>query len=154
MRKLTVGTMKDASGNAVVIKKSSSNPAWGSVMVIETKKVLVKGAKFETKRVGFYRDKLVNLNALGLTEGCDLQPILAKEFGSDYTEQRVVVCETTTPQYVGHSPKINPDTKETILVNGAPVYYQAYLDNVDVADIKISGTATVAVAASAEAFAE
>lgn len=153
MRKLIVGAFKDAQGQeTIVIKPSSTNPAWGSVMVIEVKKILVKGAKFETKRVGFYRDKLVNLEGLGITKGCDLQPILAKDLGEDFIEQRVVICETTKPQYVGHKVKINPETKQAMVdANGLPIYYQAYLDNFDVADVKIatSGT-TVNVAVEVE----
>jgi len=35
---------------------------------------------------------------------------------------KIVLNETREPQYEGHEPKINPETKEVFLLDGAPVY--------------------------------
>lgn len=44
-------------------------------------------------------------------------------------EGKIIRRETRTPQYPGHKAKINPSTKETVLVDGAPVYMQDIFTN-------------------------
>lgn len=49
---------------------------------------------------------------------------------------KIVIEESHTPFYEGQEVKINPTTKEAVLVNGKPVYRQSrYTENVNAQDV-------------------
>ncbi len=69
---------------------------------------------------------------------------------------KIVVSESHTPFYDGQEPKINPTTKEVVLVDGKKVYRQSrYTDKMDATDdLLASSTATVAVPTTVKSKAE
>lgn len=59
---------------------------------------------------------------------------------------QIVVEESHTPFYEGQAPKINPSTKEVVMVNGRKVYRQSrYTDDLTAKDVLITQGANVIV---------
>lgn len=58
-------------------------------------------------------------------------------------EGKIVAIETLVPQYEGHLPKINPQTKAEILVNGKKVYLKyEYTEDMTRQDVLVRQTNT------------
>ncbi len=135
MNKLEIIAHKDAAGQPTVnaIKVSTKNPEWGTVLVMTTKVSVKDGLINESKRVGAFRAKLSTLNALGLVLGGDFNAALTKLDAKPHT---IAVKETLAPQFAGHTPKMNPTTKEVVKNSlGQPIYYNAIVVEDGVQDI-------------------
>lgn len=164
MKNLKVTAFTDAQGNKTIIKVSKKNPLFGSVMVKTISVVTTdSGAIFTQPRTGYVKAEVVNLQAMNLTEGCNFNEnyiAWGKSMGANLLPRTIVIAESLTPAYQGQEPKINPTTKASILsAEGLPIYYNTKVpaDNADAFDVlipTIGASASVAVAASAEAFAQ
>jgi hypothetical protein len=134
MRKLTVIRFKPAveGQQGELIKKSTTKPEWGSMLVMETILTINNGIINPRKRVAAIRAKLVELDALNLKEGDDFNKKLAELGGK---EHRIVYTEATAPQYEGQKAKVNPKTSEVIKdIHGAPIYLSASVQLASVED--------------------
>lgn len=101
---ITTFTKDDANG---------VEQTYGTVRVDETVLMIANGFTSKQSRTAF------------ITLDADALEILSPHIkdGHPYPmEGKIVVKETFTPQWVGHSPKINPTTNENVLVDGKLVY--------------------------------
>lgn len=147
MSKLQIIPFKDANGVALpnAVKASTRKPEWGSVLVMTTTVSIKDGLINESKRVAAFRAKLTTFATLGLAIGGDFNESL-KAIGAK--PMTIAVKESLTPQFEGHTPKINPSTNEVVKnAAGQPVFYNTILveegENQDV----FVDTKAVAVAA-------
>lgn len=149
MKKLEVISFNGTDGkpNGVFIKQSTKNPEWATVLVMTSAITMSNGVINNNKRIASIRAKKVELDALGLTLGCDFNEKLTK-LGAK--AMQIAVKETVAPQYEGHQPKINPTTKAVITaVAGGSIYYNTVLveddganHDVIIPSVKAAGTTT------------
>lgn len=120
MSKLIVSVPKNEDGTPKhsLIKVSTKNPEWGSVMVVESRFEMKNGVLNTRKRAAYFNAPIATLQALNLREGMDLNSIEGME------KLRIVRKESHLPFFEGQSPKVNPQTSEIIHKNGQPVYFQ------------------------------
>lgn len=120
-QKLIVIKSKNADGSTSVVKKSTRKPGWGSVAVMLTILTISNGIINSKKRIGFVRAQLPQLDLLALQEGQDFNARMLELGGKAH---KIVVKETTVPQYEGHKAKINPTTKAVMkALDGSPIFY-------------------------------
>lgn len=100
--KLIVTKFKDGS----VIRQSTSNPLWGSIMLATSRVSLSNGILNTQNLRGFVRGTLEQLEALNLSAGMD--------FSASVQASRIIIQETIAPAYDGHEPKQYPDTHKTL----------------------------------------
>ena len=118
---MRIAKFKDGS-----LLKLSAKKDYATAMVIEDKVSVNSGGFLNTsKRVAFLRGKTPELEALGLTDGCDINAKLKAIGGSSV---KIVRRESTAPQFEGQNPKINPQTEAVITDDaGNPIYMQDVL---------------------------
>ena len=107
MNKLIVALFKDGS----LIRKSTKKEGWGTVMVIGETITFNSGIMNVSKRIGFLRAPIEQLEALGLTEGQDINTKLSS-LGADGV--KIVRKESLEPFFEGQEPKKNPTSGEVI----------------------------------------
>jgi len=123
MSQLRIAEFKDGS----IIKASTKNPLWGTAMVIGESVTFNNGIMNVSKRIGFLRAPIAQLEALGLARDLDLNAKLTA-LGADTV--KIVRQESITPFFEGQSPKINPTSQEVIKDHaGNPIFMQDVLVN-------------------------
>ena len=126
-----------------IIMKSTTNPDNASIMLrSEILNANDQGFLQKEVRIGLFKGKTSDLEALGLKEGQDFSSVIPV---------KLVVKESHDPFYAGQEPKINPTTKEVVTSSGAPVYRQTIVVALDSpeTDVKLA-TDKVEVAVPAE----
>ncbi len=94
-----------------VITKNENKPEFGTIRLDQEVISMEGGFLNKTKRSAFIAGKLENLQALELSEG--------QEFSG-----QIVRTESFKPMFEGQAHKINPTSKEDVLVDGRKVYFQ------------------------------
>ena len=121
--KLKVFKPKDA--DSIILP--SKNPEYSSILVGCDTLGISNGFLTRDKRRAFYTGKIIDVEDL------------VKEFnlkeGSDFPiEGKIIILESTSPFYEGQEPKKNPSNGEEITFEGALIYRQQVL--VDINDPK------------------
>ena len=121
--KLKVFKPKDA--DSIIL--TSKNPEYSSILVGCDTLGISNGFLTRDKRRAFYTGKIIDVEDL------------VKEFnlkeGSDFpVEGKIIILESTSPFYEGQEPKKNPSNGEEITFEGALIYRQQVL--VDINDPK------------------
>lgn len=99
-----------------IIMKSINNPENASIMLkSEILNANDQGFLQKETRVGLFKGKTADLEALGLREGQDFSQVIPV---------KLVVKESFDPFYPGQEPKMNPSTKQVVTSGGAPIYRQ------------------------------
>lgn len=133
MNKLTVTIPRDAEGNPkhAAVKPSATKEGWVSIMVFAAVLQIsaTKTGGFVTttrNRSAYWQVEASSVALLGdIKEGDDLNAKL--EAAGVPFRLCIARKESFEPQYDGHQQKINPETKEAILVDGNAVYLQDYV---------------------------
>lgn len=108
-----------AQGHDSLVIVSRNNPDSAAVMLrSEVQTLNEEGFLQVSKRVGLFKGNTADIRALiekyNLREG--------DNFSAKVFPVRLVVRESSEPEYVGHSPKINPTTGEVVTSGGKEVY--------------------------------
>lgn len=123
MKKLLVTAFKDGS-----LFKASSNPAnagRGFLRVTQEEKSFVNGSEVIVKRSATARFSLDAIASMKLVAGQDLNAYLVAQ---GYGAHKIVVTETTAPQYEGHEKKINPVSNAPMVsAEGGDIFYATTL---------------------------
>lgn len=93
----------------LVITPSSSNPEYGKIRLDQEVRVFNNGFMSIQKRTAFVAAKIEDLESLKLKVGSIMRG-------------KIIKIESFSPQYEGHTPKINPTTGEVVLTNGRETY--------------------------------
>lgn len=110
----------------VVITKNENKPEFGTIRLDQEVITMENGFLNRTKRSSFLTGKLLDLQTLGFKEGQVLSG-------------KIVRKESFEPMFVGHTPKINPTSKEEVLIGGKKVYFQdTYTEDETSSDILVS----------------
>lgn len=154
MNKLIVSVPLDENNQPkhAVVKDSETKEGWASIMVKQTTIGMSQtksGGFVATTRTrsAYWQVQKSVADMLNLREGDDINAKLAALGAAPLTIARK---ESFEPAHDKHQPKINPETKETILFEGQPIYLQDYVAPLGTADQLIS---TVANASAEEAVA-
>ena len=135
-----------ANGHTDVVMVSVNNPESASIMLVsETMSVNDQGFLTTDKKVGLFKGETAKIKALGLKAG--------DNFSEKAFPVRLVVKESHEPFYPGQTPKINPQTKETVTSQGAPVYRQTLVVSETSAEVDaklLTDKAPAAVEATSE----
>lgn len=98
--------------SGLIVTPSSNNSEYGYVILSQSvSTVNDQGFIATSKRSCLIRGKIADLNAMGLKKDAPF-PI----------DGKIIVVESTTPEYEGQNPKINPETSEVLTHGGAPIY--------------------------------
>jgi hypothetical protein len=147
MEKLIVSKFKDGS----VINKSKTEGVVFLRVVTEGKTELTdSGILLETKGRGTtmrMQQAMYDKYKAQLAEGADVNALLSS---LGVAPKKIIKVETVTPQYEGHTAKINPTTKVVCLsAQGQPIYYNTKLADLDAVDVVIpTGVGAVATASA------
>lgn len=106
-------------GQDSIIKQVESGKNWGSIMVRNIYHgVNERGVLSTINKVGFITGRLEELESIvkkfNLKEGDD--------FSTKAFPVKILIVETTTPDYEGRDKKVNPTTGEVLTYNGDPIY--------------------------------
>ncbi len=94
-----------------VVTKNADKPEFGTIRVDQEVISMENGFLNKTKRSAFINGKYADLLSMGYKEG----QILTGQ---------IIRKETFEPQFAGHAPKINPTSKEVVLIDGKKVYFK------------------------------
>lgn len=105
--------------NGQVVQQNPNKPEYGSIGFEQTAFVTKNGFLNTRRKVAFLNGTMDELNTyaevLSLTEGAELPG-------------RLYVREQFTPYYEGQQPKMNPQTGNAILVDGAMIFSKTFYD--------------------------
>ena len=120
-----------------VITINADKPEEGTMRVDQSVVSMEGGYLNKRTRTAFINGKVKDLKELGLKDGSTI-------------DGKIVYSETFEPMYAKHKVKINPTTKEEVLVNGKNVYLEAtFTANLSAQDSLVRATSVVAEAVSA-----
>lgn len=101
----------------LIITPSVNNPEYGKIRLDQEVRVFNNGFMSIQKRTAFVAAKIEDLESLKLRVGSIM-------------EGKIIKIESFSPQYEGHTPKINPTTGEVVLTNGRETYLTfKYVEN-------------------------
>ena len=120
----------DAITNFTKVDKQGIEQSYGRVLIQSSSLSLNDGFVSQKKRVAFIT---LDSDALKLLEGQIKAEMPYPMAG------KIIVKETLEPEFIGHTPKINPSTGETIEVDGYPVYRSTeFTSDMDAQDVRIN----------------
>lgn len=125
------------SESGELVQVNQNKPDYASIQFQQTVRTISNGYLNVRKRVAFLASDVNSLNDF-------IQSVGWKH--GDEVPGRIRVEERREPFYPGQMPKINPTTGNMVMVDDAPVYYQAFWDETgNIEDIIIQGRKTIGV---------
>lgn len=115
MANLKVTAFNDGS----VVRRSVSNPEFGSIQVKDESVKLVNGFIQKSNTSAFIRGKYDDLKALNLKAGQNISESLGNK--------KIIVKESLTPFYEGQQQKVNPSNGAICTSNGQPIYRETMI---------------------------
>lgn len=115
-----VRILGDSEGR--IIKVSDRNPRYGSIKISQRRPVMsLKGGNF-------INYKEITAFISGSVENLEEHVELAGWTVDKTIPGNIYIIESFSPFYPNQNPKINPETREVILVDGNQVYRQSFYD--------------------------